>query len=175
MAIHDTRCDNAAADAIVLLDPPRPVTHHPIPETPEHRAALTREITGRTGLDEATIERVVRAFYAAARGDPLLGPVFGRVADWEPHIARVCAFWSSVARMTGRYHGNPMAAHLPLGLDPAHFARWLALFEATARAECTAAEGAEHLIERARRIARSLEMGIAVQRGELPPARRRRH
>ena len=116
----------------------------------------------------------MRAFYAAARGDPLLGPVFGRVADWEPHIARVCAFWSSVARMTGRYHGNPMAAHLPLGLDPAHFARWLALFEATARAECTA-EGAEHLIERARRIARGLEMGIAVQRGELPPARRRRH
>jgi hypothetical protein len=46
--------------------------------------------------------------------------------------------------MTGRYPGNPMAAHLPLGLGPAHFARWLALFEATARAECTAAEGAEH-------------------------------
>ena len=71
----------------------------PIPETPEHRAALTRAITERSGLDEAAIERVVRAFYAAARGDPLLGPVFGRVADWEPHIARVCAFWSSVARM----------------------------------------------------------------------------
>ncbi len=146
---------------------------HPIPETPEHRAALTREITGRTGLDEAAIEWVVRAFYAAARSDPLLGPVFGRVADWEPHIARVCAFWSSVARMTGRYHGDPMAAHLPLGLGPAHFPRWLALFEATARAECTAAEGAEHLIERARRIARSLEMGMAVQRGELAPMRRR--
>ena len=61
-----------------------------------------------------------------------------------------------------------MAAHLPLGLGPAHFARWLALFEATARAECTP-EGAEHLVERARRIARSLEMGMAVRRGEPPP------
>lgn len=142
----------------------------PIPETPEHRAALTRAITERTGLDEAAIERVVRNFYAAARTDPQIGPVFSRVADWEAHITRICAFWSSVARMTGRYHGNPMAVHLPLGLTPAHFARWLTLFEATARAECTP-EGAEHLIERARRIARSLEMGIAVQRGELPPVR----
>jgi hemoglobin len=160
-----------AASAVFFLHPLRPVTH-PIPETPEHRAALTRAITAQTGLDEAAIERVVRAFYAAARSDPLLGPVFGRVADWEPHIARVCAFWSSVARMTGRYHGNPMAAHLPLSVGPAHFARWLALFEATARAECTPA-GAEHLIVRARQIARSLEMGMAVQRGELPPIRRR--
>jgi hemoglobin len=144
----------------------------PIPETAEHRAALTRAITERTGLDEARIERLVRAFYEAARRDPLLGPVFDRVTEWEHHISRVCAFWSSVARMTGSYHGNPMAVHLPLGLEPAHFARWLELFEATARAECTP-EGAEHLIERARRIARSLEMGIAVQRGELPPVRRR--
>ncbi|MCO6419505.1 group III truncated hemoglobin [Siccirubricoccus sp. KC 17139] len=144
----------------------------PIPETAEHRAALTRAITEQTGLDEAAIERVVRAFYAAARRDPLLGPVFDRVTEWEHHTARVSAFWSSVARMTGSYHGNPMAAHLPLGLGPAHFARWLALFEATAQAECTP-EGAAHLIERARRIARSLEMGIAVQRGELPPVRRR--
>lgn len=145
---------------------------HPIPETAEHRAALSRAITEQTGLDEAAIERVVRAFYAAARRDPLLGPVFDRVTEWEQHIAQVCAFWSSVARMTGRYHGNPMAAHLPLGLGPRHFARWLEMFEATARAECSP-EGAEHLIERARRIARSLEMGIAVQRGELPPVRRR--
>jgi len=144
----------------------------PIPETSEHRAALTRAITEQTGLDEAAIERVVRAFYTAARRDPLLGPVFDQVTDWEHHIARVCAFWSSVARMTGRYHGNPLAVHLPLGLGPSHFARWLEMFEATARAECSP-EGAEHLIERARRIARSLEMGIAVQRNELPAVRRR--
>jgi hemoglobin len=143
-----------------------------IPETPEHRAALTRAITEQTGLDEAVIERVVRAFYTAARRDPLLGPVFDQVTEWEHHIAQVCAFWSSVTRMTGRYHGNPMAVHLPLGLGPAHFARWLEMFEDTARAECSP-EGAEHLIERARRIARSLEMGIAVQRSELPPVRRR--
>lgn len=146
---------------------------HAIPETPERRAALTREIMQATGLDEAVLERLVRAFYAAAREDPLLGPVFARVGDWEAHVARIAAFWSSVALATGRYSGQPMAAHLPLPLEPAHFARWLALFEATARAECMPA-GAAHLTERARRIARSLEMGLAVQRGSLPE-RRRRH
>jgi hemoglobin len=145
----------------------------PIPESQERRAALAAEITARTGLDEATLERVLRAFYAEARQDDLLGPVFARVGDWEAHIDRIVAFWSSVALMTGRYQGNPMGAHLPLGLEPAHFARWLALFERTVRAGC-APEGAELLIGKARRIAQSLQLGIEVQRGVLPrPAARR--
>jgi hypothetical protein len=46
------------------------------------------------------------------------------------------------------------------------------LFERTAEAKCTS-EGAALLTERARRIAESLRLGIAVQRGELPPVRRR--
>ena len=43
-----------------------------------------------------------RAFYGAARGDEVLGPLFERVDDWEAHIVRICAFWSSVTLMTGR-------------------------------------------------------------------------
>ncbi|MBW8271030.1 group III truncated hemoglobin [Caldovatus sp. SYSU G05006] len=124
----------------------------------------------RTGLDEATLERVVRAFYAAARQDPLLGPLFARVGDWEAHIARIVAFWSSVVLLSGRYHGNPAAAHLPLGLQPQHFARWLELFERTARAACRP-EGAALLADRARRIARSLALGVAARQGERPPRR----
>jgi hemoglobin len=143
---------------------------HAIPEGPERRAALTREIMDRTGLDEAAIERMLRVFYAEARQDPLLAPAFAHVADWEEHIRRIVAFWSSVALMTGRYHGNPMAAHLPLAVGPAHFERWLAIFEATARAECPPA-GAEHLIERARRIADSLRHGMEAHRGVLPSRR----
>ena len=137
------------------------------PETPEHRAALTRDIGAATGLDESTLERLVRRFYAAAREDAVLGPLFARVEEWDAHIAKICAFWSSVALLTGRYHGQPLAAHLPLDLSPPHFARWLALFEATA-AEICSSEGVAYLMERARRIARSLETGAAVQRGELP-------
>jgi hemoglobin len=139
----------------------------PIPETPERRAALTREISARTGLDAASLERMLRSFYGAARQDPLLAPTFAGVVDWEAHIATLTRFWSSVALLTGEYHGQPLPAHRPLGLAPQHFARWLVLFEATATEHCTPA-GAAHLIERARRIARSLEFGLTPL--PLPPA-----
>ncbi len=131
----------------------------------ERRAEITAEIVARTGIDEAMIERLVRRFYAAVRVDALLAPVFAaRIADWEPHLQRMCAFWSSVALMSGRYHGQPMAKHLTLAADGRHFDRWLALFEETARRECPPV-AAEHFIERARRIAESLEMGMAAGRG----------
>jgi hemoglobin len=129
------------------------------------RAEITAEIVARTGIDEAMIERLVRRFYEAVREDPLLAPIFAaRIRDWEPHLQRMFAFWSSVALMSGRYHGQPMAKHLPLPADGRHFDRWLALFEATARRECPPA-AAEHFIERARRIAESLEMGMAAAHG----------
>jgi len=107
------------------------------------------------------IERLVRAFYEAVRQDSLLGPIFeDRVADWEPHLRRMCAFWSSVALMSGEYHGRPMEKHLSLPIDAQHFDRWLALFEGTARTICPPA-AADHFVERARRIAESIELGIA--------------
>jgi len=113
------------------------------------------------------IERLVHAFYAKVRGDVLLGPVFDeRIADWALHLRRMCAFWSSVALMSGRYHGQPMEKHLPLPVDARHFDRWLALFEETATETCPPAAAA-HFIERAQRIAESLEMGIAGRDGIL--------
>jgi hemoglobin len=139
----------------------------PFPENAERRAAISRSIQVETGLDEVVLERLVRTFYDAARRDPVLGPAFDGVSDWEKHIAKITTFWSSVALMTGRYHGQPVAAHFPLQLQPLHFARWLALFEENTRAVCTAG-GAAHLMEKAHRIARSLELGMAAQCGELP-------
>lgn len=134
---------------------------------PERRARVTAEIAATTGIDEAMIERLVRAFYARVREDALIGPVFAaRIIDWEPHLQRMCAFWSSAALLTGRYSGQPMQRHLPLPVDSRHFDRWLALFEETARAVCPVA-AAEHFVERARRIAESLELGIAGGRGVL--------
>ena len=76
------------------------------------------------------------------------------------------AFWSSVALMSGRYHGQPMEKHLPLPIDARHFDRWLNLFERTARDACPA-DAADHFVERARRIAESLELGIAGRAGVL--------
>lgn len=131
------------------------------------RAQITAEIIERTGIDEAMIERLVHRFYARIREDALLGPVFmSRITDWPRHLQRMCAFWSSVALMNGRYHGQPMQVHLPLPVDAEHFDRWLALFEATARDVCPPT-AANHFMERARRIAESLELGIAGRHGVL--------
>jgi hemoglobin len=134
---------------------------------PARREQLTAEIMERTGIDEAMIERLVRGFYTKVRADAVLGPIFeARIKNWEPHLAQMCAFWSSVALMTGRYHGTPMARHLPLPVDGSHFDRWLALFEETAREVCPG-EAEAHFVERARRIAQSLELGIAGAHGVM--------
>jgi hemoglobin len=133
----------------------------------ERRAKITAEIMAKTGITEAMIERLVRGFYAKVRKDAVLAPVFeARIADWEPHLKRMCAFWSSVALMSGRYHGTPMAKHMPLPVNAGHFDRWLELFEATARELCPPA-AATHFVELARRIAASLELGIAGGQGVL--------
>jgi hemoglobin len=133
----------------------------------ERREQITAGIMERTGISEAMIERLVRGFYAKVRSDAVLAPVFeARIADWEPHLQRMCAFWSSVALMSGRYHGTPMAKHAPLPVDAGHFDRWLELFEETAVEMCPPAAAA-HFIELARRIAASLELGIAGGQGVL--------
>ena len=133
----------------------------------ERRARITGDLMARTGIDDAMIERLVRTFYARVQADPLIGPVFAaRIEDWEAHITKLCAFWSSVALMTGRYHGQPMQAHLELNVAAEHFDRWIALFEATANELCPPV-AAEHFIERARRIADSFELGMASRQGRI--------
>jgi hemoglobin len=78
----------------------------------------------------------------------------------------MCAFWSSVALMSGRYHGQPMERHMKLPVDAEHFDRWLALFVRTAEQECPPAAAA-HFVDRAQRIAQSLELGVASGAGVL--------
>src|SRR2546423_7093498 len=88
---------------------------------PERRQRITAEIMERTGIDEAMIERLVHGFYAKVRADAVLGPIFeARIRDWEPHLPRMGGFWSSVALMTGRYHGPPMPKNLRLPVDAGH-------------------------------------------------------
>jgi len=141
---------------------------------PERRARITADIMAKTGIDEPMIERLVRLFYQRIQVEPVLGPIFAtRVTDWEHHIAKLCTFWSSVALMTGRYHGQPMRMHMGLPVDGTHFDRWLELFEATAAEVCPPA-AAEHFIERARRIADSLELGIATAQGRIEAPRHSR-
>jgi hemoglobin len=131
----------------------------------ERRVQIIKTIEAETDIDETLIEQLVRGFYLRVREDALLGPIFdARIAEWEPHLQRMCAFWSSVTLMSRRYHGQPMRVHLPMPIDARYFDRWLALFEATARDVCPP-EAAESFIDRAHRIAQSLEFGVAAARG----------
>jgi hemoglobin len=141
------------------------VTSSDDPET--RRLSAIRRIEAETGIDDAMIARLVDGFYERVRADPLIGPVFNeRITDWGPHLEQMRLFWSSVALMSGVYHGRPMPKHLPLPVDARHFDRWLELFEAAARDLCPPV-AADHFIERARRIAESLELGIAGANGVL--------
>ena len=100
-------------------------------------ARLSAEIKDRTGIDEAMISALVTTFYGQVRKDPLIGPIFeAKIDDWSHHLGKLCAFWSSVVLMTGRYHGQPMQAHMSLPVESKHFERWLEIFEATARDVC---------------------------------------
>jgi hemoglobin len=133
----------------------------------ERRAAIVALTQKETGIDEALIETLVRAFYARVQKDEVLAPVFAsRISDWDLHLDKMFAFWSSLTLHTGRYHGQPMAKHMPLSVDARHFDRWLALFEETAREVCPPG-AAERFIERARRVAESLELGVASANGIL--------
>jgi len=130
------------------------------PRIASARPDMTAALMARTGLDEEILSELVHRFYGKVRGDGVLGPIFeARITDWAPHLERMVAFWSSVALMTGRYHGAPVPAHASLPVTWAHFDRWLALFRETAQQVCTP-EGARHVTEAAERIARSLHMAV---------------
>lgn len=141
------------------------MTNEAAPEN-NRRAALSQDISERTGITEDMIARLVATFYARVRADPLLAPIFEEIADWDAHLSHLRAFWSSVTLMSGRFHGQPMQVHLALRLTPAHFDRWLALFGQTADEVCPPIAAAIFR-EKAGRIADSFEAAIATQRGEI--------
>lgn len=120
-------------------------------------------------IDDTSLAHLIVEFYAAARLDPLLGPVFqGMVgegdAEWAAHLRRVHDFWSSVTMGTGRYGGRPMQVHAGIpGLEAHHFQRWLSLFAETAD-RLFAPPAAAFLRDKAERMGLALQQGIAMAR-----------
>ena len=113
-------------------------------------------------ISEEMIAALVHGFYGKVRADAVLGPIFNGIIgeNWDVHLARMCDFWSSVMRMTGRYKGRPMVAHMRLKMvKPEHFARWLDIFEETARQTCPPAI-AQLFCAKAHLIAQSLQLGM---------------
>jgi len=82
-------------------------------------------------------ERLVRAFYARAMDDPIIGFIFVDVAklDLDAHVPQISSFWETILLGTKTYDGNPFAAHVPLHakveLQEGHFKRWLGLWFGT--------------------------------------------
>lgn len=116
-------------------------------------------------MTEAQLTSLVNRFYAKVRNDALLGPVFNTaVEDWPGHLETLSAFWSSVMLTSGRYKGNPMAAHIKHGsrIDPPMFTRWLDFWGETAR-EILDERGSTAVITKAQRIAQSLQLGLSVR------------
>lgn len=137
-------------------------------ELAARRTASIDRATAETGIDPPMIDRLVDAFYARIQVDPVLGPIFAsKITEWVPHLARMKLFWGSVMLQTGAYQGRPMEKHVHLPADSRHFDRWLGLFEDTAQGIC-GQEAASAFVARARRIAESLELGIAMHQGGLP-------
>jgi hemoglobin len=129
---------------------------------------MTRIDIQSTGVvTEEMIETLVRTFYSRIQEHQILGPIFANEidGDWEPHLQKMCSFWSSAVLKSGSYDGRPMVVHKRLAdkqvtpLRAEHFDEWLQLFKETA-SDIFSAEVADHFIEKAERIADSLRLGI---------------
>jgi hemoglobin len=116
-------------------------------------------------IDEAVLPDLVDRFYARVRQDPEIGPVFNAaIKDWDVHLEKLAAFWSSVMLTSGRYKGNPFAAHVKHPLTPAMFERWLALWGQTVDEMFEPAVAAQFRAK-AQRIAESLKLGMFFRPG----------
>ena len=135
---------------------------------------MTELRPAKAGITRADIENVVTAFYTKVRAHPRLGPIFARQigtedAQWVPHLAKIRSFWANVMLHERAYNGNPMQVHMGIpDIKPDDFAIWLYLFQNTASANLPT-EKAETFDFMARRIGRSLKMGLERSRGDGPP------
>ena len=121
-----------------------------------------------SGINEAQLQALIPCFYSRVREDGLIGPVFNNaITDWDDHLKNLIAFWSSVMLTSGRYKGNPVAAHMKhLGeITPPMFDRWLALW-AEVTEEILGVPAATALQAKAARIAESLKLALYFR---LPP------
>jgi hemoglobin len=128
----------------------------------EHARHVTKQPAKAAQISEDEILRLVDAFYTKVRADPWLGPIFQRAipGDWGPHLAKMHDFWSSVMLTSGRYKGNPVAAHLRTeGIEPRLFTHWLELFHETCR-ELFEDSVAEAFRAKSERIAESLKPAL---------------
>ncbi len=124
-------------------------------------------------------ERLVRAFYARALADPIIGFIFVDVAhlDLEAHVPRITAFWETILLGAQSYAGGAFRPHAVLHtrvrLRRGHFERWLWLWSTTVD-ELFAGERAELAKAHAIRVATAFHArldGLPIDAvGDIEPA-----
>jgi hemoglobin len=106
----------------------------PLPDLP-----LFERLGGKDG-----IARLLRSFYADVRQHREIGPIFlARIHDWPTHIQKITEFWSRVTGGPSTFDGDVPGQHLPLGLERAHFDRWLELWDYNCQRHLKPREAAE--------------------------------
>jgi hemoglobin len=116
----------------------------------------TRDLNNRED-----VEVLLRRFYGRVFADDVLSEPFSelRTHGLESHLPVMCDFWETVLFRVGLYRGNALVVHRQLNdrhpLRANHFARWLALWEATVD-EMYSGPSASRAKVQAGRIANSL-------------------
>ena len=119
------------------------IIRNPHPKVPGTLAGITEPMIGRSFTHSTPAYASIRCWDRYSTALALI---------WDAHLDELCAFWSSVTLMTGRYKGTPMQAHAALTeITLAHFERWLALFQFTASKTCPP-DAAALFVDRANRI-----------------------
>jgi hemoglobin len=119
------------------------------------------EAAARVVIEDALKAGLVR-FYEKIKADELIGPMFARaVHDWDAHIRTMQDFWSRAILSTERYTGQPFQPHVGMGIQSAHFERWLALWKEAAD-ETMPEPLAEHVVAMASNMSHC--WGAALER-----------
>ncbi|MFI5507470.1 group III truncated hemoglobin [Mycobacterium sp. NPDC051804] len=87
--------------------------------------------------NRSDVEVLLRRFYGQVFADDVLAEPFSELREQglESHLPVMCDFWETVLFRAGLYRGNALVVHRQLDLRhplyAKHFARWLAIWEAT--------------------------------------------
>ncbi len=88
-------------------------------------------------VSEEDVKLLVDTFYKYVTVNPVIGHIFTNIVkvDWDHHLPKMYAFWSTLLLGSMTYHGNPMQIHSKLNtitpLGQKEFDEWVRLFTLT--------------------------------------------